>query len=369
MENPSLISSQGNRSNVQKYRKQVIFMLGAVVVSFFVCLLPFRALTLWIIIVPTEQIESLGIDGYYSILYFCRVMLYLNSAMNPILYNLMSSKFREGFLRLLGCKSMIRSKLGSGTRKGTFHTTSTNLSSSNQHQRSVNGSLRHSKRISISERNERAESLRRSLNTRHSLNHRNSNGISVENQIVKVESDESSTNSSIPYSSTTSTSNDLNIEAAASSIVKCANILFLPSTNPIVEEDNDYGEIEEEDKADTNNEENLLNGTANIIVNEDYTDDNQTVESHANAKIKRNGKSSKNNLSSYQKKENSINYDLLKQDDNPVNGINGKYLHNGNCECASDEQEEIDDENEIIDEEFQYCLSKENIRRAKESLV
>lgn len=59
MENPSLIS-QGSRSNVLKYRKQVIFMLGAVVLSFFICLFPFRALTLWIIVVPSETIMSLG---------------------------------------------------------------------------------------------------------------------------------------------------------------------------------------------------------------------------------------------------------------------------------------------------------------------
>ncbi len=129
MDNPG-ITSHGNRSNVLKYRKQVIFMLGAVVLSFFVCLLPFRALTLWIIIVPSETILSLGIEGYYSLLYFCRIMLYLNSAMNPILYNLMSSKFRDGFLRLLHCKSLVKNRLVSGTRKGTFHTTSTNLSSS-----------------------------------------------------------------------------------------------------------------------------------------------------------------------------------------------------------------------------------------------
>lgn len=129
MDNPG-ITSHGNRSNVLKYRKQVIFMLGAVVLSFFVCLLPFRALTLWIIIVPSETILSLGIEGYYSLLYFCRIMLYLNSAMNPILYNLMSSKFRDGFLRLLHCKSLVKNRLAAGTRKGTFHTTSTNLSSS-----------------------------------------------------------------------------------------------------------------------------------------------------------------------------------------------------------------------------------------------
>lgn len=130
MNNPG-ITSHGNRSNVLKYRKQVIFMLGAVVLSFFICLLPFRALTLWIIIVPSETIMSLGIDGYYSLLYFCRIMLYLNSAMNPILYNLMSSKFRDGFLKLLQCRGLVSTKfLPGGTRKGTFNTTSTNLSSS-----------------------------------------------------------------------------------------------------------------------------------------------------------------------------------------------------------------------------------------------
>lgn len=60
-------------------------------------------------------------------------MWYLNSAMNPILYNLMSSKFREGFVKLLGCKPLMRVTSWSNTaRKGTFHTTSTNLSSSNQ---------------------------------------------------------------------------------------------------------------------------------------------------------------------------------------------------------------------------------------------
>uniref|UniRef100_A0A182RQ36 Thyrotropin-releasing hormone receptor n=1 Tax=Anopheles funestus TaxID=62324 RepID=A0A182RQ36_ANOFN len=136
MDNPSIImssASNGNRGNVYKYRKQVIFMLGAVVVSFFVCLLPFRALTLWIIIVPSEAIVSVGIERFYILLYFCRIMLYMNSAINPILYNLMSSKFRNGFLQLLGCGKIVRSdSISSGARKGggTFHTGSTNLSSS-----------------------------------------------------------------------------------------------------------------------------------------------------------------------------------------------------------------------------------------------
>lgn len=134
MDNPSIIShTQGNRRNLLKYRKQLVWMLGTVVFSFFICLLPFRALTLWIIIGSNESLSQLGIERYYCLLYFCRIMHYINSAINPIFYNLMSSKFREGFLKLIRCKSMVRNvKWSDGIRKGTFNTTSTNLSSSNQ---------------------------------------------------------------------------------------------------------------------------------------------------------------------------------------------------------------------------------------------
>jgi hypothetical protein len=97
-------------------------MLGTVVLSFFVCLMPFRALTLWIIVSPQEAVFSF--ETYYNLLYFCRVMTYINSAINPILYNLMSSKFRDGFLRLCGLRTKSRLEFHLG-RKGTFNTTST----------------------------------------------------------------------------------------------------------------------------------------------------------------------------------------------------------------------------------------------------
>lgn len=139
MENPGIIT-QNNKHNivsgnsVLRYRKQVVMMLGTVVLSFFVCLLPFKALTLWIVIVPQDTFLSLGMEGYYILLYFCRIMLYLNSAVNPILYNLMSSKFRDGFLRLLKLRKFKKLKRHKGDniqRKDTF-TTSTNYSSSQQ---------------------------------------------------------------------------------------------------------------------------------------------------------------------------------------------------------------------------------------------
>jgi hypothetical protein len=59
----------------------------------------------------------------------------------------MSSKFREGFLKLLGCRPLMRTTSWSeGTRKGTFHTASTNLSSSH-HGNNVNSTSENNHRL------------------------------------------------------------------------------------------------------------------------------------------------------------------------------------------------------------------------------
>ena len=109
-----------------KARKQVVVMLGAVVLSFFLCLLPFRILTLWIILAPDEKLSNFGFENYYTVLYFCRIMLYLNSAVNPILYNLMSSKFRKGFKKVYCCFIWKNSRLVNGRpRVQTLNTATT----------------------------------------------------------------------------------------------------------------------------------------------------------------------------------------------------------------------------------------------------
>lgn len=108
-------------------RKQVVLMLGTVVLSFFLCLIPFRVFILWIILVPEEQVYHLEIEKYYNILYFCRIMVYLNSAINPILYNLMSSKFRTGFII---CSESNRKFYFKRSRNGTFSTTANSCRSS-----------------------------------------------------------------------------------------------------------------------------------------------------------------------------------------------------------------------------------------------
>ncbi|XP_034952293.1 growth hormone secretagogue receptor type 1 [Chelonus insularis] len=124
MANPAI--TRGPSSNLMKYRKQVVLMLGTVVTNFFICLLPFRAFTFWIIVAPITAILDLGIEAYFCLLYICRIMFYLHSAINPILYNLMSTKFREGFLRLCGLSRKERTNVTTSGRTGT--TTSSNHS-------------------------------------------------------------------------------------------------------------------------------------------------------------------------------------------------------------------------------------------------
>lgn len=95
-------SSNTSDSYHSRARRQVVFMLLTVVVSFFVCLSPYRLLIFYIVVTPAEKIAAIDSDTFFGLLNFCRIMFYLNSAGNPILYNLMSSKFRKGFLRLCG---------------------------------------------------------------------------------------------------------------------------------------------------------------------------------------------------------------------------------------------------------------------------
>lgn len=165
----------------QRARKQVVLMLGTVVLSFFICLLPFRVLTLWIIILPDDLI-SLGIEKYYILLYFCRIMFYLNSAVNPILYNLMSSKFRHGFGALC-CLTSARSRRRRRRRngdmmllrhQGTITTTTCSQSSTRTHQQHNRGSpdlswrsaSMESRRATVDSRN---GSIRRNVILRSSL--------------------------------------------------------------------------------------------------------------------------------------------------------------------------------------------------------
>ena len=89
-------------------RKQVITMLVIVILLFFVCLLPMRVFSLWNLFSSTAEKKRLGFEGYMHFLSFSRVMFYLNSAVNPLIYNVISTKFRAAFIDVICSKPYVR---------------------------------------------------------------------------------------------------------------------------------------------------------------------------------------------------------------------------------------------------------------------
>ncbi|NWI43519.1 TRFR protein, partial [Picathartes gymnocephalus] len=78
-------------------RRQVTKMLAVVVALFAVLWLPYRTL-----VVVNSFVDPPYLNSWF--LLFCRLCIYLNSAINPIIYNLMSQKFRAAFRKLYKCQ-------------------------------------------------------------------------------------------------------------------------------------------------------------------------------------------------------------------------------------------------------------------------
>ena len=68
-------------------RKQCVRMLIFIIILFFVSLCPIRVVSLWQIFTSVENIEKLGLEGYLNVISFARIMMYLNSSMNPVIYS------------------------------------------------------------------------------------------------------------------------------------------------------------------------------------------------------------------------------------------------------------------------------------------
>ncbi|NWI58872.1 TRFR protein, partial [Calyptomena viridis] len=90
------LSCRGNKGALSS-RKQVTKMLAVVVVLFALLWMPYRTL-----VVVNSFMDPPYLDTWF--LLFCRMCIYLNSAINPIIYNLMSQKFRAAFRKLYKCE-------------------------------------------------------------------------------------------------------------------------------------------------------------------------------------------------------------------------------------------------------------------------
>ncbi|CAH0407059.1 unnamed protein product [Chilo suppressalis] len=88
------------RKRPNKSTRRVVKMLVAVVVAFFVCWAPFHAQRLVAIYGTTAMHQArqpIMAKIYNFLTYISGVFYYLSSCINPILYQIMSNKFREAF--------------------------------------------------------------------------------------------------------------------------------------------------------------------------------------------------------------------------------------------------------------------------------
>ncbi|CAG9862663.1 unnamed protein product [Phyllotreta striolata] len=83
---------------------KVVRMLVAVVVAFFICWAPFHLQRLTSIYQkPTEETKEAHMKFYAILTYISGIFYYLSATVNPILYNIMSAKFREAFKETFSC--------------------------------------------------------------------------------------------------------------------------------------------------------------------------------------------------------------------------------------------------------------------------
>jgi hypothetical protein len=78
----------------RKRQNQVANIIASIVTVFFICHLPFRVAGLWLSFADPSTIGRLGLERYLGIVYSTRILFYLNHALNPVVYNFVSTKFR-----------------------------------------------------------------------------------------------------------------------------------------------------------------------------------------------------------------------------------------------------------------------------------
>ncbi|XP_059609125.1 neuropeptides capa receptor isoform X2 [Phlebotomus argentipes] len=110
-----------NESRQTQSRKAIIRMLAAVVIFFFVCWVPFHAQRL--LYLYGQQWDYYGIVNEW--LFFCGgVLYYISCTINPILYNVMSHRYRVAFKETLcGRRANYSYSNGFSTEQTSFRET------------------------------------------------------------------------------------------------------------------------------------------------------------------------------------------------------------------------------------------------------
>ncbi|WAR23377.1 PK1R-like protein [Mya arenaria] len=100
-------------------RQSILKMLVAVVVAFFVCWAPFHGQRLMTLYIPASKWTDNLLDLHKIIYYISGVCYFVSCTINPILYSIMSLKFRQAFKQTVLKPNCCRQRVLS-TKKRTF---------------------------------------------------------------------------------------------------------------------------------------------------------------------------------------------------------------------------------------------------------
>ncbi|KAE8584690.1 hypothetical protein XENTR_v10021066 [Xenopus tropicalis] len=111
-------------ANRGKYNKATVKMLAVVVVCFMLCWLPFHIGRILFALAGVGEYVFFEVTQYFNLL--SMVLFYLSASINPMLYNIMSEKYRSAMRRMLYPKQGLQS---GRTRSYRFSLEGTELSS------------------------------------------------------------------------------------------------------------------------------------------------------------------------------------------------------------------------------------------------
>ncbi|KAM4043961.1 LOW QUALITY PROTEIN: neurotensin receptor type 2 [Anomaloglossus baeobatrachus] len=97
------VSSELNRIQALQHS---IYMLRAIVIAYVVCWLPYHARRLMFCYIPDEDWSGSLYTFYHYFYMLTNTLFYVSSAVNPVLYNMVSSSFRQLFLDTIACPAV-----------------------------------------------------------------------------------------------------------------------------------------------------------------------------------------------------------------------------------------------------------------------
>lgn len=97
---------------IEKTRRKTTTMLLTVVLVFFLCIFPYNVFA---VLLVYRDISEFNYDVLLQANSILRVLLVVNSASNPIIYNFLSEKFRTGFKSIFTCRWRVLRRVSAAT--------------------------------------------------------------------------------------------------------------------------------------------------------------------------------------------------------------------------------------------------------------